>query len=179
MEKPCVMVVDDEKEIADLVEVCLENEGYRVVKYYSPLEALAGYEKVKPDLGIIDIMMPGMDGLTLCRRIREKAVFPIIMLTAKTGDLDKITGLANGADDYLTKPFNPLELVARVKAQLRRYLVYQLKEQGEEAHVIEINGLVIDNETHEVTLYDKPLRLTPTEFEILWLSCKNRGRVIS
>ena len=88
------------------------------------------------------------------------------MLTAKTGDLDKITGLANGADDYLTKPFNPLELVARVKAQLRRYLVYQLKDQGEEAHLIEINGLVIDNETHEASLYEKPLRLTPTEFEI-------------
>ena len=179
MEKPCVMVVDDEKEIADLVEVCLVNEGYHVVKYYSPLEALAGYEKEKPDLGIIDIMMPGIDGLTLCRRIREKAVFPIIMLTAKTGDLDKITGLANGADDYLTKPFNPLELVARVKAQLRRYLVYQLKDQGEEAHLIEINGLVIDNETHEASLYEKPLRLTPTEFEILWLLCKNRGKVIS
>lgn len=179
MEKSCILVVDDEKEIADLVEVCLENEGYRVCKYYSSLEALAGYEKDKPDLAIIDIMMPGMDGLALCRRIREKAVFPIIMLTAKNGDIDKITGLANGADDYLTKPFNPLELVARVKAQLRRYLIYQLKEQEDGAHIIEINGLVINNETHEVTLYEKPLRLTPTEFEILWLLCQNRGKVIS
>lgn len=179
MDKPCVMVVDDEKEIADLVEVCLSNEGYQVVKYYSSVQALAEYSQNQLDLAIIDIMMPEIDGLSLCRKIRETDMFPIIMLTAKDGDMDKITGLANGADDYLTKPFNPLELVARVKAQLRRYLVYHAKEQEDSANVIEINGLVINLETHEATLYQKPLKLTPTEFAILWLLCQNRGRVIS
>nr|WP_317413909.1 VanR-ABDEGLN family response regulator transcription factor [uncultured Solibaculum sp.] len=173
-----IMIVDDEKEIADLVEVYLKNENYQVMKFYDAKEALqcAGHHRL--DLAILDVMMPGMDGFTLCRKLREQYTFPILMLTAKGEDLDKITGLTIGADDYITKPFNPLELVARVKAQLRRYTRYNQKEP-EELHRIEIDGLVIDQDTHRCTLYDRPLSLTPTEFSILWILCENRGKVIS
>ena len=119
-----ILVVDDEKEIADLVELYLANEGYTVYKFYDSGEALACIGETPLDLAILDVMMPGMDGFTLCRKIRERHHFPVIMLTAKVEDLDKITGLTIGADDYVTKPFNPLELVARVKAQLRRSTRY-------------------------------------------------------
>lgn len=179
MEAIQILVVDDETEIADLVEVCLLNEGYQVVKFYDSREALATYQQHQIALGIIDVMMPGMDGMTLCREIRSRDYFPLIMLTAKSDDLDKITGLANGADDYITKPFNPLELVARVKAQLRRYLTYNHPTKNEETSTIEINGLSINEVTHEALLYGNKLNLTPTEFAILLLLCQNRGRVIS
>ena len=117
-----ILVVDDEKEIADLVAVYLQNEGCRVLVCGTAAEALACLEADKPDLAILDVMLPDMDGFSLCRRIRQQHLFPIIMLTARVEDMDKITGLSLGADDYITKPFNPLELVARVKTQLRRYL---------------------------------------------------------
>ena len=128
-------------------------------------------------MALLDVMLPDMDGFSICRRIREGYRFPVIMLTAKVEELDKITGLSIGADDYITKPFSPLEVVARVKAQLRRATRYN--EGAEETTVIDFNGLVINRETHTCTLYDQPLVLTPIEFNLLWLLCENRGRVLS
>jgi len=119
-----ILIVDDEQEIADLVAIYLENEGFTVFKYYNPKEALGCIEEENLDLAVLDIMMPGIDGFALCRKIREKHQYPIIMLTAKGEEIDKINGLTLGADDYITKPFLPLELVARVKVQLRRYKRY-------------------------------------------------------
>lgn len=116
-----IMIVDDEAAIADLVDVYLKNEGYTVHKFYNATQALKFVEQKRLDLAILDVMLPDMDGFTLCQKIRERHLFPILMLTAKVEDMDKITGLTLGADDYITKPFNPLELVARVKTQLRRY----------------------------------------------------------
>jgi two-component system response regulator VanR len=174
-----ILILDDEKEIADLVELYLNNENYNVFKFYEPNEALECLERVPLDLAILDVMLPGTDGFAICRKIREKHTFPVIMLTAKVEDMDKITGLTIGADDYITKPFNPLELVARVKAQLRRYMKYGVINDKPSNSIIDFRGLVINRETHECSLYDKPLGLTPTEFSILWLLCENRGKVMS
>lgn len=173
-----ILVVDDEQEIADLVELYLGNEGYAVRKFYSAGEALASGLENPPELAVLDVMMPELDGFTLCRRLREKYTFPIIMLTAREEEIDKITGLAIGADDYVTKPFRPLELVARVKAQLRRSQRYNGGQQEAEA-IAAYRGLVLNRETHVCTLDEKPVELTPIEFAILWTLCKNRGRVIS
>ena len=175
-----IMVVDDAREIADLIGVFLENENYRVVTFYSPREALAAVEEVRPDLAILDIMMPGMDGLSLCQRIRERHTFPIIMLTAKDEETDKITGLTLGADDYITKPFRPLELVARVKAQLRRYKRYNpaLPQEGE-GEIVSHSGLLLNGKTHQCFVNDRPVVLTPTEFSILQILLENAGNVIS
>ena len=172
-----ILVVDDEKEIADLMELYLTNEGFTVYTCYTGLDALKALEAKKIDLALLDVMLPDMDGFSICRRIREGYRFPVIMLTAKVEELDKITGLSIGADDYITKPFSPLEVVARVKAQLRRATRYN--EGTEETTVIDFNGLVINRETHTCTLYDQPLVLTPIEFNLLWLLCENRGRVLS
>ena len=172
-----VLVVDDEKEIADLVEVILTDEGYTVEKYYDPAEVEAAVQSKQIDLAILDVMMPGIDGFSLCRKLRQNYTFPIIMLTAKVEDIDKITGLADGADDYITKPFNPLELVARVKAQLRRYTRYNIGTQSSCCY--NYNGLVIDPQTHTCSLFEDPILLTPTEFKILWLLCENAGNVVS
>ena len=175
-----ILVVDDEAAIADLVEVYLKNEGYTVHKFYDAAGALACVAREHLDLAILDVMLPDMDGFQLCQKIREEHLFPILMLTAKVEDMDKITGLTLGADDYITKPFNPLELVARVKAQLRRYTRYnETGKSGGDKDVIDFNGLVINRSTHECWLYDKPLTLTPIEFDILWMLCENRGQVIS
>lgn len=175
----CILIVDDEKEIADLVEVVLKNEGYQTIKHYDSGAALNEIEKNSNiDLAILDVMMPGIDGFTLCNKIREKYTYPIIMLTAKVEDVDKITGLMIGADDYVTKPFNPLELLARVKAQLRRYKKYASLNRGN-TEVFECNGMVINKQEHTVTLYGKSINLTPTEFDILWLLCENAGNVVS
>ena len=172
------MIVDDEKEIADLVTLYLENEGFSVFKYYSSKEALACINTQSIDLAILDIMMPEIDGLKLCQIIREQHHYPIIMLTAKSTELDKINGLMLGADDYLTKPFLPLELVARVKAQLRRYTRYNVgAEQNQDIFIH--HGLVLNRKTHECTLNEKPLSLTPTEFEILAILCERKGSVVS
>ena len=124
MSNETILIVDDEKEITDLLEIYLKNENYLVRKFYNPLDALAYLEKEPVSLAILDVMMPEMDGFTLCQKIRQKYLFPIIMLTAKVEDIDKIQGLTLGADDYIVKPFNPLEVVARVKTQLRRYKQY-------------------------------------------------------
>ena len=172
-----VLVADDEREIAELVELYLKNEGYAVTICGDGLSAWEQIQQSAPDLAVLDVMMPGMDGFTLCRKIRERYTFPVIMLTAKVEDLDKINGLSIGADDYVTKPFNPLELVARVKAQLRRSTHYN--EPADNRDVIDFSGLVINRRTHECTLNEKPLVLTPTEFDILWMLCENRGKVIS
>lgn len=173
-----ILIVDDEKEIADLVEVILKNEGYEVLKYYdSRLAAIEMEKNNEVDLAILDVMMPGLDGFSLCTKIREKYNYPIIMLTARVEDVDKITGLTIGADDYVTKPFNPLELLARVKAQLRRYKRYSAMETAA-LEVFEGHGLYINRKEHAVTLFDEPIILTPTEFEILWLLCENAGSVV-
>ncbi|OPX43683.1 transcriptional regulatory protein YycF [Ruminiclostridium hungatei] len=173
-----ILVVDDEKEIADLVELYLTNENYCVNKFYNPLEALHSIESIKYDLAVLDVMMPELDGFTLCKKIREKYNFPVIMLTAKIEELDKINGLTLGADDYITKPFSPLEMVARVKAQLRRFTRYNEGIQ-QNNDIIEVSGLVMNRSTHQCTLNETPLLLTPIEFSILWLLCENRGQVIS
>lgn len=176
--KEQILIVDDEKEIADLVTLYLENEGFSVFNYYSSTEALECIHTQSIDLAILDIMMPEIDGLKLCQIIREQYNYPIIMLTAKSTELDKINGLMLGADDYLTKPFLPLELVARVKAQLRRYTRYNVgAEQNQDIFIH--HGLVLNRKTHECTLNEKPLSLTPTEFEILAILCEKKGSVVS
>lgn len=173
-----ILVVDDEKEIVDLVDLYLKNENYVVYKYYTAKEALDCIDTVKLDLAILDVMLPDIDGFTVCQRIREKHNFPVILLTARVEDIDKIKGLAIGADDYITKPFNPLEVVARVKAQLRRFTRYNEGIQPVD-EVVDFCGLVMNKNTHECTFNEKPLLLTPIEFSILWFLCENRGQVIS
>lgn len=170
-----VMIVEDEKEIADLIELYLKNEGFEVIKFHNGKDAL-DFDLDNIDIAILDIMLPDINGFTICKKIRETYHFPIIMLTAKENEVDKITGLTLGADDYVTKPFRPLELVARVKAQLRRYLHFSKQKKD---ITITIGGLTIDKENHQCTLNNKPLILTPTEFNILWLLCKNKGKVVT
>ena len=172
-----ILVVDDEEAIADLVEVYLSNEGFAVRKFSSAAPALASVEADPPDLAVLDVMLPDMDGFALCQKIREKHLFPIIMLTARVEDMDKITGLTLGADDYVTKPFNPLELVARVKTQLRRYTRYNRPLPAEEG--FDFRGLQISRTTHKCLLYGEELALTPLEFSILWYLCERRGQVVS
>lgn len=175
-----ILVVDDEKEIADLVRFYLENENYEVVTLYNGTDALHAIQNDTFDLAILDIMMPDVNGLTLCRKIREREAYPIIMLTAKGEEVDKINGLTLGADDYVTKPFLPLELVARVKAQLRRYKRYNRPQVADEPETYLTHGaLAINIDTHECFLNDQPLALTPTEFAILRILFQKRGRVVS
>ena len=168
-----ILVVDDEKEIADVVELYLQNE-YHVLKFYTGQEALECIEKTNVDLAILDVMLPDIDGFTILRKIREKYTFPVIMLTAKTEYRDKITGLTMGADDYIPKPFNPLELVARVKAQMRRYTQYNDGKKSDSENIIDFAGLLLNKESHECIYNEQSLPLTPTEFEILWILCENR-----
>lgn len=172
-----ILVVDDEKEIADLIEICLENANYNVYKYYSSKDVLNDLETLNIDLAILDVMMPDMDGFSLCGKIRELYNFPIIFVTAKVEDMDKVNGLTIGADDYVTKPFQPLELMARVKAQLRRYKNYN-QGDNKDSNIIDFRNIVINNDTHEFYFNDKKIELTPTEFEILWYLCLNRGNVV-
>lgn len=175
-----ILVVDDEKEIADLIELYLSNEGYKVNKFYKGKEAVDSVENTNYQLAILDVMLPDVDGFTICKRIREKYNFPIIMLTAKEAEIDKITGLTLGADDYVTKPFRPLELVARVKAQLRRVKKYNSSSQeGSDDGVIAFSGLVLNKNNHECFLNEEAINLTPTEFNLLWILCSNRGVVFS
>ena len=174
-----ILIVDDECAIADLVEVYLKNEGYQVHKYGNGMDALACVRREHLDLAILDVMLPDMDGFTLCQKIREEHLFPIVMLTAKVEDMDKITGLTLGADDYVTKPFNPLELVARVKTQLRRYTRYNPGGGMERVPEYDIRGLQISKSTHKCLLYGEELPLTPLEFSILWHLCGRQGQVVS
>ncbi len=178
-----ILIVDDEQPIADLIEVYLKNENYNVYKFYTGKEALQCINTVPLDLAILDVMLPDTDGFSICQKIREKYFFPILMLTAKVEDMDKIMGLTLGADDYITKPFNPLELCARVKTQLRRYKKYNhldgQVELPEENNEFDFAGLVINKDNHKCTLYGKQLSLTPIEFSILWYLCEHKGKVIS
>ncbi len=175
-----ILIVDDETTIADLVEVYLKNDGYEVYKFYNAADALSCVQRTEMSLAILDVMLPDMDGFALCQKIREKHLFPIIMLTAKVEDIDKITGLTLGADDYITKPFNPLELMARVKTQLRRYTRYNVAEPSvREAEEYDIRGLYIAKGSHKCTLNGRELTLTPMEFNILWYLCEHRGSVVS
>lgn len=179
MEQIAILVVDDEKEIADLVEIYLVSDGYKVFKANNAKEGLEILEKEEIHLVLLDIMMPGMDGLEMCRKIRETNNIPIIMLSAKSTDLDKILGLGTGADDYVVKPFNPLELTARVKSQLRRYTqLGNLNQQGS-SQVYKCGGLMINDENKEVTVDGEPIKLTPIEYNILLLLVKNAGKVFS
>ncbi len=176
-----ILVADDEKEIADLLELYLKNEGFTVAKFYNGTEALRYIEENAVDLAVLDVMLPDIDGFSIVQRVRERFVFPIILLTAKVGEFDKITGLASGADDYITKPFSPPELVARVRAQLRRFKRYNSSnETGQsEKTEIDIRGLQISSKTHICILDDKVISLTPIEFSILWYLCRRKGEVVS
>lgn len=181
-----ILVVDDEREIVDLVAIYLEAEGFVVERLLDGAEALARVEdpRCEPfDLVILDVMLPGADGLELCRSIRARHSWPIIMLTARGEQADKISGLTLGADDYVTKPFLPLELVARVKAQLRRYKTYDGQDAARDGApapaTIARGGLVMDVSAHEVTLNERPLALTPTEFSILRILLEAEGAVVS
>ncbi|MCI9465440.1 MAG: VanR-ABDEGLN family response regulator transcription factor [Lachnospiraceae bacterium] len=175
-----ILIVDDEAEIADLIETYLQNEDYSVYKFYSAQKAWECIQTMEFDLAVLDVMMPDIDGLTLCRKIRNEHTYPIIMLTARDGEMDKITGLTLGADDYITKPFLPLELVARIKSQLRRYKKYNpAHTEAEENDILIHMGLVMNVRTYECSLNGKALVLTPTEFSILRILLENKGSVIS
>lgn len=172
-----ILVLDDEKEIADLVELYMKNEDYNVFKFYDSNEAINCINTQKLDMAILDVMIKDIDGFEICKYIRDKGLnFPVIMLTAKIEDKDKIQGLTVGADDYITKPFNPLELVARVKSAYRRYTKYN---QQNEENIIYIDGLEIDQDKHICKLYDETIQLTPMEFDILLYLAQKRGKVVS
>lgn len=172
-----ILIVDDEKEIAELVGVYLQNEGYETVKVFDGESALELIKRETFDLAVLDVMLGKTDGFTLCREIRKNHTYPIIMLTAKTDFTDRISGLSLGADDYVTKPFNPLELTARIKAQLRRFTQYN--DYTEKTDTVEISGLEINVATHSCSLYGEDITLTPIEFGILRLLMENPNRVVS
>ena len=176
-----IVVVDDEKEIADLITLYLENENYNVFPFYDSTQALDFMNTHPIDLAILDIMMPEMDGLTLVKKVRELHHFPILLVSAKDGEVDKITGLMMGADDYITKPFQPLEIVARVKAQLRRYTRYNpsIQKEDNEKTILTVSDLSVDTDSREVYIGEKEISLTPTEFAILKILMENNGKVVS
>lgn len=178
MEKETILVVDDEKEIRRLIEIYLNSEGYNTLLAGNGEEALKILETNEVHLIVLDIMMPKMDGIEACLKIRQDKNMPIIMLSAKSEDMDKILGLTTGADDYVTKPFNLLELVARIKSQLRRYMKLNNNDATNKA-IIQLDGLSINTETHEVKIDGKEVKLTPREFDILELLARNKGIVFS
>jgi DNA-binding response OmpR family regulator len=172
-----ILVCDDQPEIVDAIEIYLKNEGYQIFKAYDGLEAIEKLEQNQIHLIIMDVMMPRMDGIRATLKIRESKNIPVIMLSAKSEDTDKIMGLNIGADDYVTKPFNPLELIARVKSQLRRYTKLGSAQSTE--NVFQTGGLTVDDERKEVTVDGEAVRMTPVEYKILLLLIKNAGRVYS
>ncbi|GAA0076557.1 response regulator transcription factor [Clostridium sp. CTA-5] len=175
-----VMIVDDEEEILELMEVYLKNDGYKVFKAINGTEALNVINREKIHIAILDIMMPGIDGLQVCREIRKNYNIPIIMLSAKSQDMDKINGLSMGSDDYMVKPFNPMELLARVKAQIRRYVyLNENVKQHEENDIVEIKGISINKRNHKVHLYGNEIKLTPIEYEILLLLASEKGKIFN
>ncbi|MGF9713763.1 response regulator transcription factor [Paenibacillus naphthalenovorans] len=178
MAQHTILLVDDEKDIIDLLEIYLKNEGFRLLRAANGLEALSILQKEEVDLVVLDIMMPKMDGIEACLKIREQKNMPIIMLSAKSQDMDKILGLSTGADDYVSKPFNPLELIARIKSQLRRYTRLNVALPNKD-HEIEVDELTINTLTHEVKVDGREVRLTPREFAILELLARHRGTVWS
>jgi len=179
MNEATILVVDDDNEIAELIEIYLTNEGYQVLKAHDGVQCLKMMEENRQvKLIILDIMMPNIDGLEVCRRIRKTNNIPIIMVSAKTEDMDKIIGFGTGADDYVTKPFNPLELLARVKSQFKRYTNINLGQDANQEE-ISVQGLVINKKEHRVKKFDKEINLTPIEFEILYLLTSNAGKVFA
>lgn len=174
-----ILVCDDDKEIVEAIEIYLTQEGYEVLKAYDGEEAIQTLKKEHVDLLIMDVMMPRLDGIRATLKIREENSLPIIILSAKSEDADKILGLNIGADDYVTKPFNPLELVARAKSQFRRYTQLGSTVQDEKKEVYEVGGLSINDELKEVTVDGESVRLTPIEYNILLLLVKNQGKVFS
>lgn len=180
VEKKNILVVDDEKEIAELIEIHLMSQDYNVTKAKNGVEALKFLDENHFDLVLLDVMMPKMDGKETLKRIREKFNIPVIMVTAKTSEKDKVEGLTLGADDYVTKPIKPLELIARVKAQLRRFTVLNPnKVEAEEPNEISIRNLYVNKVTHEVKVDDEQIKLTKIEFDILYLLAKNPNKVFS
>lgn len=172
-----ILVLDDEKEIADLVELSLNDSNFNIYKFTDSKKAIECIKNTKLDMAILDVMLPDIDGFTICKMIRQKHNYPILMLTAKVDDVSKIKGLSIGADDYITKPFNPLELQARVKSALRRFYEYNGKNLKND--IIEIGSLTIKINNHKCFLFNEEIELTPIEFSILLYLCRNRGRVIS
>ena len=172
-----ILVLDDEKEIADLVELSLKSDDFKIYKFYSGKKALECLENVSLDMAILDVMLPDIDGFSICKIIREKYNFPILMLTAKVDDVSKIQGLSFGADDYITKPFNPLELQARVKSALRRF--YEYNDFNNKKELVEVWPISLNLKNHKCFLYDEEIELTPTEFSILLYLCKNKGKIVS
>lgn len=176
-----ILVCDDDKEIVNAIEIYLSKEGYRILKAYNGKEALKVLEKEEIHLVILDIMMPEMDGMTVASKIRENKWVPIIMLSAKSEDYDKVAGLNNGADDYVTKPFNPIELIARVNSQIRRYTSFRSfeKREDEQANLYQTGDLILNDDTKQVIVEGKEIKLTPTEYNILKFLTKNKGKVYS
>ena len=178
METNHILIVEDDKEIREGVQIYLQSQGYEVFQAADAIEGLEIIEKEDIHLAIVDIMMPRMDGIRMTMKLREKYDFPVIMLSAKSEEVDKITGLNIGADDYVTKPFTPMELMARVNSQLRRYRKF-LEKLAPKENVHVIGGLEINEEAVEVTMDGNPVKLTPIEYKILLLLAKNPGRVFS
>ena len=174
-----ILVCDDDKEMVDAIDIYLSQEGYHILKAYDGLQAIEIMKKEEVHLILLDIMMPNLDGIRATRKIRETSSVPIIMLSAKSEDVDKILGLNIGADDYITKPFNPLELIARVKSQLRRYTQLGNLATEEKEAVYVCGGLVVNDDLKTVTVDGEPVKLTPIEYNILVLLIKNQGKVFS
>ena len=174
-----ILVCDDDKQIVEAIDIYLTGEGFHILKAYDGYDALKILETEHADLMIIDVMMPGLDGIRTTLKVRETSSIPIIILSAKSEDSNKILGLNIGADDYLSKPFNPLELVARVKSQLRRYTQLGNLNQSSNENVYKCGGLTINDDTKEVFVDDEPIKLTPIEYNILLLLTKNAGKVFS
>lgn len=179
MKRTTILIAEDEKEIADLIALHLQKEGYHCIKVPDGRAAVQAIQSQPVDLAILDIMMPELDGYEVTRQVRVKHNLPIIFLSAKTSDFDKITGLVMGADDYMIKPFNPMELLARVNSQLRRSLQFSQPPAAHQAPVLESGGLIISLERHTVTLYGKAIDLTPKEFDILYLLASHSKQVFS
>ena len=176
--KGYILIVDDDGNIRNLLSIYLENEGYQTIKVDNAKDAIKIIQEKSIELILLDIMMPEINGIEACMKIREDKNMPIIMISAKSEDLDKIHGLTAGADDYITKPFNPLELIARVKSQLRRYQKYNIESNNSKI-IIEIGDLTINTDTRQVWVGEKEVRLTPKEFDILELLARNKGIVLS
>ena len=174
-----ILVCDDDKEIVNAIEIYLSKEGYNILKAYNGKEALKIIEKTEVHLIILDIMMPEMDGMTVANKVRQTKGVPIIMLSAKSEDYDKVAGLNNGADDYVTKPFNPIELIARVNSQIRRYTSLGSLKKNEDDNIYQTGDLIINDETKQVVVEGKEIKLTPTEYNILKFLTKNKGKVYS
>ena len=177
-EKQRILIVDDDANIAELISLYLMKECYETMIVGDGEEALKRFPEFKPNLVLLDLMLPGMDGYQVCRELRASSQVPIIMLSAKGEIFDKVLGLELGADDYMIKPFDSKELVARVKAQMRRYTQYNDNTKKDD-DVIDFSGLILKKQSHECIYNEQVLTLTPTEFEILWLLCENRGKVMS